>query len=230
MRVNTNISSSLEDYLEAIADLIDANGHAHSKELADRLQVKMPSVTNALQALAARDLIEYRSHQPVVLTAAGAQAAAIIRKRHLCLCRFFEEVLELPHDEADTTACKVEHDIDENVLRKLVALTDVLTADSEAAAIHQKLTQIFADMPDEVPPQNQISLNDLPDNQSGVIAHVSSSLKGSKKFADMGLVPGAKITLEGRAPLGDLLRIRLLDSVISLRGSDAAFILLKDVQ
>ena len=37
------ISSSLEDYLEAIADLIDANGHAHSKELADRLMVKMPS-------------------------------------------------------------------------------------------------------------------------------------------------------------------------------------------
>ena len=230
MRANTNISSSLEDYLEAIADLIDANGHAHSKELADRLQVKMPSVTNALQALAARDLIEYRSHQPVVLTAAGAQAAAIIRKRHLCLCRFFEDVLELPHDEADTTACKVEHDIDENVLRKLVALTDVLTADAEATAIRKKLSQIFAEMPDEVPPQDLIALNDLQDEQSGVIAHVSSSLKGSKKFADMGLVPGAKITLEGRAPLGDLLRIRLLDSVISLRGSDAAFILLKDVQ
>ena len=85
-------------------------------------------------------------------------------------------------------------------------------------------------MPDEVPPQDLIALNDLQDEQSGVIAHVSSSLKGSKKFADMGLVPGAKITLEGRAPLGDLLRIRLLDSVISLRGSDAAFILLKDVQ
>ena len=230
MRVNTNISSSLEDYLEAIADLIDANGHAHSKELADRLQVKMPSVTNALQALAARDLIEYRSHQPVVLTAAGAQAAAIIRKRHLCLSRFFEEVLELPHDEADATACKVEHDIDENVLRKLVALTDILTVDTEAAGIRKKLSQIFAEMPDEVSPQELVALNDLQNEQSGVIAHVSSSLKGSKKFADMGLVPGAKITLEGRAPLGDLLRIRLLDSVISLRGSDAAFILLKDVQ
>ena len=132
MSVNTNISSSLEDYLEAIADLIDANGHAHSKELADRLQVKMPSVTNALQALAARDLIVYRSHQPVVLTAAGAQTAAVIRKRHQCLCRFFEDVLVLSHDEADATACKVEHDIDENVLRKLVALTDVLVADESA--------------------------------------------------------------------------------------------------
>ena len=230
MSVNTNISSSLEDYLEAIADLIDANGHAHSKELADRLQVKMPSVTNALQALAARDLIVYRSHQPVVLTAAGAQTAAVIRKRHQCLCRFFEDVLVLSHDEADATACKVEHDIDENVLRKLVALTDVLVADESAAAVRSKLSRIFAEMPAEAPVHDLIALNDLQEEQSGVIAYVSNSLKGSKKFADMGLVPGARISLEGRAPLGDLLRIRLLDSVISLRGSDAAYILLKDVQ
>ena len=230
MSVNTNISSSLEDYLEAIADLIDANGHAHSKELADRLQVKMPSVTNALQALAARDLIVYRSHQPVVLTAAGAQTAAVIRKRHQCLCRFFEDVLVLSHDEADATACKVEHDIDENVLRKLVALTDVLVADESAAAVRSKLSQIFAEMPADAPVHDLIALNDLQEEQSGVIAYVSNSLKGSKKFADMGLVPGARISLEGRAPLGDLLRIRLRDSVISLRGSDAAYILLKDVQ
>ena len=52
-----------------------------------------------------------------------------------------------------------------------------------------------------------------------------SSFEGSLR-----LVPGAVLTLEGRAPLGDLLRIRLLDSVISLRGSDGAFILLKNIQ
>jgi len=46
----------------------------------------------------------------------------------------------------------------------------------------------------------------------------------------MGLVPGVPVTLEGRAPLGDLLRIRVLDSVISLRGADAAYILLRDVK
>ena len=51
-----------------------------------------------------------------------------------------------------------------------------------------------------------------------------------KKFADMGLVPGVTVTLEGRAPLGDLLRIRVLDSVISLRGADAAYILLRNVK
>lgn len=230
MSENVRISSSLEDYLEAIADLIDANGHAHSKELADRLMVKMPSVTNALQALAARDLIVYKPHQPVVLTAAGAQAAAVIRKRHQELCRFFEEVLVLPHDEADATACRVEHDIDENVLQKLIFLTDFLAADADAAEVRKKLAAEMAELKPPAAPEELMLLNELQDGQSGIIAHISMSLKGMKKFADMGLVPGVAITLEGRAPLGDLLRVRLLDSVISLRGADAAFILLRNVK
>ena len=39
------LSASLEDYLEAIAELCAAEGHAHSKEIAQKLSVKMPSVT-----------------------------------------------------------------------------------------------------------------------------------------------------------------------------------------
>ena len=230
MRVNTNISSSLEDYLEAIADLIESNGHAHSKELAERLMVKMPSVTNALQALAARDLIVYKPHQPVVLTAAGAQAAAVIRKRHQGLCRFFETVLQLSHEEADVTACKVEHDINEVVLQKLIALTDFLTVDPAAEELRRKFAERLAEIVPSKDSGELLLLSDIADGQSGTIAHISMSLKGMKKFADMGLVPGVTVTLEGRAPLGDLLRIRVLDSVISLRGADAAYILLRNVK
>ena len=230
MSQNRLISSSLEDYLEAIADLIESNGHAHSKELAERLMVKMPSVTNALQALAARDLIVYRPHQQVVMTSAGAQAAAVIRKRHNSLSAFFEQVLALSHEEADTTACKVEHDINENILNKLEVLTCLLTSDPDAAAVREKLSAQLAALPDEPQPEELTALNDLEAGQSGTIAHVSAALKGMKKFADMGLVPGAVLTLEGRAPLGDLLRVRLLDSVLSLRGSDGAFILLRNVK
>ena len=60
------ISSSLEDYLEAIAEIIEDNGHAHTKDIADKLHVKMPSVTSALQTLSANGLIRYQSHAPVV--------------------------------------------------------------------------------------------------------------------------------------------------------------------
>ena len=230
MSDSLRISSSLEDYLEAIADLIDASGHAHSKELADRLQVKMPSVTNALQALAARDLIVYKPHQPVVLTAAGMQAATVIRQRHQCLCRFFEDILQLSHEDADATACKVEHDITEGVQKKLSILTDLITKEDPAMAeFRTELSKLLAQVREPQEPEELTALCDLREGQTGTIAHISVSLKGMKKFADMGLVPGAVLTLEGEAPLGDLLRIRLLDSVISLRGSDAAYILMKNI-
>ena len=103
----SDISSSLEDYLEAIAEIIERNGHAHTKDIADRLGVKMPSVTNALQALSARGLIHYQSHSPVELTTEGAQTAAVIRHRHTALKKFFSEILKLENKEADTTACKI---------------------------------------------------------------------------------------------------------------------------
>ena len=45
------LSASLEDYLEAIAELCSKEGHAHSKEIAEKLSVKMPSVTEALRQL-----------------------------------------------------------------------------------------------------------------------------------------------------------------------------------
>ena len=45
------ISSSLEDYIEVISEIIEENGHAHTKDIADRLNVKMPSATKALQNL-----------------------------------------------------------------------------------------------------------------------------------------------------------------------------------
>ena len=63
MSAKIEISSSLEDYLEAIATIIETNGHAHAKDIAEMLDVTMPSVTNALQALSARGLVLYRSEE-----------------------------------------------------------------------------------------------------------------------------------------------------------------------
>ena len=47
-----HLTASLEDYLEAIAELTAAEGHAHTKEIAKKLNVKMPSVTGGLYKFA----------------------------------------------------------------------------------------------------------------------------------------------------------------------------------
>ncbi|WP_418391955.1 metal-dependent transcriptional regulator, partial [Victivallis lenta] len=136
---NNVISSSLEDYLEAIAEIIENKGHAHTKDIAERLRVKMPSVTNALQALSARGLINYQSHSPVVLTSRGAEMAAVIRHRHTVLKGFFSGLLKLDSKKADETACRIEHVIGETVLSRIVLLVEAIAEREDCAPLREYL-------------------------------------------------------------------------------------------
>lgn len=221
------ISSSLEDYLEAIAEIIEHNGHAHTKDIADRLRVKMPSVTNALQALSVRGLIEYRSHAPVVLTSLGAKKAAVIRHRHTVLKRFFGEILKLEAGDADSAACRIEHVIGETVLSRFVVLTEAVGDRADCAGLRAYLDEIMPKIATGDDSRDWILLDQLPKGRVAVVMKVGEKLRGVKKFADLGLVVGSLLEFEGSAPLGDLMRVKVMGSSLSLRASDARHILVK---
>ena len=228
---NTTISSSLEDYLEAIAEIIEEQGHAHTKEIADHLKVKMPSVTNALQALSARGLIHYQSHSPVFLTPAGAETAAVIRHRHNALRNFFCDILKLPANESNDAACKVEHIIGEKVMSRIVLLSEAIAVREDCAELRAYLKQTLPQLNSETSEQEQlISLDQLPVGARGVVVKVAENLRGIKKFADLGLVSGTLLEMEGTAPLGDLMRIKVMGSSLSLRKSDATHIWLRPAE
>ncbi|MDD7752094.1 MAG: metal-dependent transcriptional regulator [bacterium] len=228
---NTTISSSLEDYLEAIAEIIEEQGHAHTKEIADHLKVKMPSVTNALQALSARGLIHYQSHSPVFLTPAGAETAAVIRHRHNALRNFFCDILKLPANESNDAACKVEHIIGEKVTSRIVLLSEAIAVREDCAELRAYLNQTLPQLNSETSGQEQlIPLDQLPVGVRGVVVKVAENLRGIKKFADLGLVSGTLLEMEGTAPLGDLMRIKVMGSSLSLRKSDAAHIWLRPAE
>ncbi len=228
---NTTISSSLEDYLEAIAEIIEEQGHAHTKEIADHLKVKMPSVTNALQALSARGLIHYQSHSPVFLTPAGAETAAVIRHRHNALRNFFCDILKLPANESNDAACKVEHIIGEKVMSRIVLLSEAIAVREDCAELRAYLNQTLPQLNSETSEQEQlISLDQLPVGARGVVVKVAENLRGIKNFADLGLVSGTLLEMEGTAPLGDLMRIKVMGSSLSLRKSDATHIWLRPAE
>lgn len=220
------LSSSLEDYLEVIAELVEEEGHAHTKEIAKRLHFSMSSVTNALQNLAARGLIEYRPNAPVVLTSEGTERAAVIRNRHLALRTFFMDVLKIPGEEANETACRVEHVVSEEVLSRFVYLAEVITNREDCVQLREHLEQT---MP-RLCPSESVSLtplSDLPEGEQAIVVKVSDNLRGKKRFADLGLVPGTLIKMEGHAPFGNLLRIKVMFSSLSLRSEDAVNILVR---
>ena len=114
------LSSSLEDYLEAIYALIEENGSARVKNIGARLSVAAPSVTNALQLLKKRKLINHAPYGEVTLTREGKRRAKAITHRHTVLREFFTKVLAVDPEMAESCACKMEHAVPDLVLERFV--------------------------------------------------------------------------------------------------------------
>lgn len=69
-----------------------------------------------------------------------------------------------------------------------------------------------------------INLREMKLNQEGTIVHIEGKGDLNRKIRDMGLVPGTKITVIGRAPLKDPVALRLKDFTLTLRNREADFI------
>lgn len=60
--------------------------------------------------------------------------------------------------------------------------------------------------------------------QSGVIASIKVGGEMGRRLREMGLIPGAEITIQGRAPLYDPVALRVLGSTLTLRNNEADYI------
>lgn len=124
------LSESLEDYLEAILHIEEQKNAARPKDIARRLGVSAPSVTGALQNLAARGLVNYRPYDLVTLTSRGRRVARDVIRRHEGLRRFFTDLLRIDAAEADRVACDMEHALPPHVLSRLVEFIDFIAESS----------------------------------------------------------------------------------------------------
>ena len=61
-------------------------------------------------------------------------------------------------------------------------------------------------------------------HESGTIAAVNAHGEMGRRIRDMGLVPGTRVTIQGRAPLFDPVALRLMGFTLTLRNSEADFI------
>ncbi len=70
----------------------------------------------------------------------------------------------------------------------------------------------------------RISMRRMQDNQSGTISAIKVSGELGRRIRDMGLVPGAAIKVQGRAPLYDPVAIRVKGFTLTLRNNEADYI------
>ena len=115
----SKLSPSLEDYLETIYLIDKELDTVRTKEIANRLSVSLPSVTEAIQKLSKNNFLRHRKYGKVILTAKGKKMAKGIYHKHKVLLNFFNTVLTVNKETAEKDACKIEHELSQVTLNKL---------------------------------------------------------------------------------------------------------------
>ena len=65
-------------------------------------------------------------------------------------------------------------------------------------------------------------LSDMPPGESGIIQRVGGDRMTRRRIMDMGVVPGAELSVERIAPLGDPIAVRIKGYNLSLRREEAS--------
>ena len=74
--------------------------------------------------------------------------------------------------------------------------------------------------------EHVVTLDTLSQGQSGIVSRVTGEGALRRRLFDMGITPGAKITLRKVAPLGDPIEVNLRGYELSLRKEEAKVIYL----
>ncbi|MDQ5819269.1 MAG: metal-dependent transcriptional regulator [Actinomycetota bacterium] len=111
-------SASVEDYLKAIWG-IAGSGVASTKEVAERLSIAPPSVTNMFVRLREMGLVEYERYRGVSLTERGRGEAMRLLRRHRLIETFLVEHLGYSWREVHEEAERLEHAVSDGFTERL---------------------------------------------------------------------------------------------------------------
>jgi len=111
-------TTSEEDYLEVIAELVELKGYATTLDISRFMNVSPPSVTKMLQKLDEKKYLEYEKYHGINLTDIGRQVADTIRRKHSILLEFFE-ILNVGKGIANQDTEGLEHHLNDKTIRQL---------------------------------------------------------------------------------------------------------------
>jgi DtxR family Mn-dependent transcriptional regulator len=126
MKKKDALSESLEDYLETILELEQANKVARVKDIAHKLEIQRGSVSCALKVLEEKGLINYAPYSFITLTDEGIHIAQKITRRHNILKDFLTRIVQLTPEKADIMACRMEHTVDEISMERIVQFIEFI--------------------------------------------------------------------------------------------------------
>ena len=115
----TELTKSLEDYMEAAYITRKERGNIRLVDISERLEVKLPSANQALKKLRDKKLLDYEKYGNIELTKKGERIAKDVYKRHKILFTFLTDILDVDEEVASEEACVMEHALNPKTQKKL---------------------------------------------------------------------------------------------------------------
>ena len=102
-------SSTEENYLKALFNLMNADGEMALSDLGRELEVSKPTVNSMMKNLSAKGRVDHQKYKPIKLTAKGKKYAAMIVRKHRLTEMFLVEKMGFGWEEVHDVAEQIEH-------------------------------------------------------------------------------------------------------------------------
>lgn len=215
-------SASVEEYLEAIYGLNEKGELAKNQDLAEKLKVSPPSVTQMIQRLAEEGLVSYQPYKGTQLTGKGMALAQKVVRKHRLLEVFLYEILKLPREKVHEQACKMEHSLTDETASALCKALDK----PERCIDDDPIPECSLNIQDcdecetvrsetsEYPLITQLS--NLKPDEEGRVAFIRGGRQSSRRIQEMGLTPGTYLKMINAAPFKGPVEVEVRGSSLAL--------------
>jgi DtxR family transcriptional regulator, Mn-dependent transcriptional regulator len=138
------LTQSLEDYLEAMYVIGLKSKVVRVKEVAEFLNVKTPSVVDAVGKLTERGLVIHEKYGYLELTPEGYKLAKEVSDKHEKLYKFLKDILGVSNSTSKEDACNLEHYISREAMGKLIKFTSFIDTCPEGQPVWLKNFNYYA--------------------------------------------------------------------------------------
>ncbi|HEX5438879.1 MAG TPA: metal-dependent transcriptional regulator [Gemmatimonadaceae bacterium] len=195
-------TAPVENYLKAIYEIERASGAAATTDIAQHLEIAPASVSGMIRRLAEQGLLEHERYRGVKLTDEGRRVALRTIRRHRVIESYLMRALGYPWDLVHDEAERLEHAASDELIDRMAAAIGEPTVDPHGAPIPTREGEI-----DE---RAHLALMELEPGEHGRVVQVSDADAGRLRYlGDLGLRPGARVTLLDRAPYGGPITLRV---------------------
>ena len=121
---------TIEDYLEIIYILQNKAGKVKTSDISSAFNISPASVTEIFKKLSDDNYINYEKYSGVLLTRKGEKIAIETKRKHNILKKFLI-IIGIGEDAADEEACKIEHIVDLETIKRLSKFVKFLQKSEE---------------------------------------------------------------------------------------------------